>query len=170
MNAESTVALGNLGVIRLTTGTIISDATIAAAPTSEGDANFKNAFDTISPTANTMLTQQATLVVRFQNSPYMNGPRNDPARAPHESPISAVIMLLGYAAISTDSTINSTQNARSSAREVFSLILSVKLPRKSRTTVDDEIITSDASVDIEADTTISTIPMECRAGCRGIVG
>ena len=64
---ESSFFLSILGVIRLTTGTIIKPAIIAMAPALIGEAiNFRNMLDTVKSTPQIKLAQTAALVTPFQ--------------------------------------------------------------------------------------------------------
>ena len=106
----------------------------------------------------------------------MNGARNEPASAPHDIPISCAInvteLLYWISASIADIAINTTTRILMYNTCFFSLMFLIKLSfKKSIVSVELEAITSDESVDIEADNTrITTNAISAGLKLESIVG
>ena len=93
----STSALSGFGVNRLTTGTIKKPASITIAPQLIGDCMIagklllKKIFAVIMVQLKMKHTQQDALVTLLEYKEYINGAKNAPASAPHETPMSCAI-------------------------------------------------------------------------------
>ena len=161
------------GVNTLTTGTIISPATIATAPALIGDAmNLINIFATVIPTPHTKLAQTAAFVTPFQYRPYINGARNAPASAPQEIPINCAIKVGGSNAIKTLITTKNTSIILMHRSCIFSSIFLTTFPLiRSSVKVELDVSTSDDKVDIDADNTNTiTIPIKISGKVDNIDG
>ena len=145
--------------MRLTIGTMMRDTIIATAPATMGDEKkLMNIFSTVMPTPATKLAHTAIFDVFLSYSAYTKGPRNAPARAPHEIPISCAINVGGLSAIKTEITINTPMNTRIVSTCFFSVIsFTNRSLIKSRVSVELDVRTSDESVDIDADRTSTTV-------------
>ena len=161
MKISSNFPLSIFGEIRLTIGTMIIPAIIAAAPALIGDAmNLKNMFDTVMNTPLAKLAQTATFVTPFQYKPYINGAKKAPASAPQEIPISCAMKVGGSKAIITLITIKKTNIILMQRSCFFSSISFTIFPLiKSSVNVELEVNTKDDKVDMEAESTSTmTIP------------
>jgi len=166
----------------LTRGTITNPASIARAPALMGDCRMvgnellKQILRIINPVLNPKQLHTAARLTLFQYNPYKNGARNDPAKAPHEIPISwaiKVIPPLYWAMAITDEIItNTTISIRINKSCFLSVMFLMTWPfRKSKVKVEAEDITKDERVDIEAANTIRiTTPIMTSENCESIVG
>ena len=93
----STNFLSGFGVNKLTTGTITRPAIITIAPQLIGDCMIagklllKKMFAVITTQLKMKHTQQDALVTFLEYKEYINGAKNAPASAPHETPISCAM-------------------------------------------------------------------------------
>ena len=167
---------------RLTTGTITSPASIAIAPQLIGDCIIvgnellKKIFAIIRTELNMKHTQHEAFVTRFEYNEYIKGARNEPASAPHETPISCAInvieLLYCISARIDEIAINTTTRILIDKTCFLSLISLIKLSfKKSIVSVELDAITSDESVDIDADKTrITTSAISIGLNPESIVG
>ena len=167
---------------KLTTGTMISDSTIAMAPQLMGDA--MNAVPTnpaimlpvVRPTPTMKLAHTAGRETRLEYSPQKNGPKNEPASAPHEMLISCAMNVMDElyctSAITAEITMNTTISTRMYTSCFFSLMFFTTLSfSRSSVSVDDDVSTSDDSVDMDAlSTSTITMPMSRSGSVDSMVG
>lgn len=149
---------------------LIGDCIIA------GNELLKKIFASISAELKIKQTQQAAFVTRFEYREYINGARNEPASAPHETPMSCAInvieLLYCIRARIDDMAINTTTRILMYNTCFLSLIFFIKLSfKKSIVSVELEAITRDDSVDIDADSTrITTSAISSGLKPESIVG
>ena len=105
-------------------------------------------------------------------SPYKNGARKAPAKAPQEIPISWAMKVGGFRAITTEITIKKTIKTRIIRRVFFSSsFLQTVSFNTSRVRVELEVKTSEERVDIDAERTkTTTIPIKISGRVASICG
>ena len=106
-------------------------------------------------------TQQATLVVFFQYRPYRKGARKAPARAPQDTPMSWAMKLMECLywtmAMIMEITTKTTMKQRMMNTASLSSIFLMMLPRsRSMVRVEEDAMTREDRVDMEADRTRTT--------------
>ena len=130
----------------------------------------------VKPTPTMKLAHTAAFDTRPQYSPHRNGPRNAPARAPQEIPMSCAMNVIDEWYCTRASAADTTMNTMMSTRMVescfFSSIFFTTLPLStSSVSVEDDVRTSDDSVDMEAESTSTiTMPMSRSGNVESMVG
>lgn len=127
---------------------------------------------TVIPTPQMKFAHTAAFVTFLLNKPYMNGARNEPARAPQEYPISCAMNVGGFKAITTEITMKNTIKMRIVKSVFFSFDFFMQvILRKSSVNVELDVSTSDESVDMEAERTrTTTTPIKISGRVESICG
>ena len=122
------------------------------------------------------LHHTAALEMCPEYRPHKNGPRNAPASAPQEMPMSCAMNVMEELyctnASAADTMMNTTMRTRIQPSLLCSLIFFTTLPcRRSSVSVEDEVSTSEDSVDMLADSTSTiTMPMRISGKVDSMVG
>ena len=158
---------GTDGVNSDTTGTITSDRIIASAPALIGLAIHgaptkpEIMFPVVRPTPTMKLTHTLAFDTFPLYRPQRNGPKNAPASAPQLMPMSCAMNgsepCTCTMPIAADTAMNTTSSTRIHVTCFFSDMSFTRLSLiRSSVSVDDDVSTSELSVDIEADSTMTT--------------